>query len=99
MSNKIEVYEQNTKTIICDVSGLTDLVGYDSHLTVKEKKEGNVVIENDGSINGLTVTFNLSYIDTSIAPKNYLYDITVESSTSKYTVLQDDFIVIDSVRY
>lgn len=98
-NNRIEVYQQNSKLIVCDVSGLVDLNGYTGTLTVKEDVDGNIVISNTGSINDLSISFDLSYTDTSIAAKDYIYDVVIESSTNHYTVVQDEFIVLDSVKY
>ena len=98
-NNKIEIYQQNSKLIVCDVSGLVDLVGYTPTMTVKETLNGDVVIENTGTIDNLRISHDLSYVDTSIASKNYVYDITIESATHRYTIVQDELTVIDSVKY
>jgi len=98
-NNKIELYQQNSKIIVCDVSGLVDLDGYESTLTVKATLDGTIVIENTGTIDTLRITHTLSFTDTSIAAKDYLYDITIASAGNKYTVVQDYFTVIDSVKF
>lgn len=98
-NNKITTYQQNTKTIQCDVSGLTDLVGYTGTLTVKKDVNSTPVITNTGTVNDMVITFTIPFVDTSISTGDYLYDVTIESSINKYTVVQDKFILIDSVRY
>jgi len=97
--NYIDVYQQNDKGIICDVSGLVNLDGYRPAFTVKKSLDGTPVIEKDGSASGLQISFNLTYEDTSIAAGNYIYDIVIDNSTNRYTVAQDDFTVLDSVKY
>jgi len=100
-ANKITTYQQNTKTIQVDVSGntLANLVGFTPYLTVKIEKDGAVIIENTGSVDGLQITFTVPYADNSIAADDYIYDVMIESSTAKYTLLQDSYVVVDSVKY
>jgi hypothetical protein len=99
-NNSIEIYQGNSKLIVCDVSGLIDLIGYTPTLMVKKDSfDVTSLLSKTGTTSGLEISFDLSYTDTSINTGNYLYDITIESSTHKYTCAQDEFNVIDSVRY
>lgn len=98
-NNLIEIYQQNSTTITCDVSGITDLINYSGILTVKTNADGEIVISSTGTISDLKVTFELSYTDTSIAADDYVYDVVVESSVNKYTVVQDTFKVLNSVKF
>ena len=96
----IELYKGNSKTITCDVSGLTDLSGYTGTLTVKKGPDETIIIEKLGSIDSsLQLRFDIGYTDSSVEPYSYIYDITIDNSTNRYTLIQDNFIVLDSVRY
>ena len=99
MANKIEIYQNNNKTISCVVSGL-DVTGYTPYFTAKENTTSTSVISSTGTISDAsTLLFNLSSTDTSVAAANYVYDITVEVDTSIYTVVKDMLIVLDGCRY
>jgi len=99
MANNIEVYQNNSKTISCVVSGLS-LTGYTPYLTVKKSPSSTTLINNTGSISDpSTALFNLSSTDTSIASGEYMYDITVVADSSIYTVVKDSFTVLDGVKY
>jgi len=98
-SNSIEVYQNNTKSLTCIVYGL-DVTGFTPYLTVKNLKDASILINKTGTvIDSSVAVFNLSSIDTSLEPGNYIYDITFEQDSSIYTVVKDSFIVIDGVRY
>lgn len=98
--NKINVYKGNTKNFTCDVSGLADLDDYTPYFTVKSKPNDSTnLIEKEGVIDNLSLNFELSYTDTSLNADTYYYDIVIDSSTKRYTVAQDKFIVIESIRY
>ena len=56
-------------------------------------------ISNTGTIVDTSINFNITYNDTSISAGDYLYDITIESSIHKYTIIQDKLTIIDSVKY
>jgi hypothetical protein len=100
MSNRLKVVQQNNLPFVCDVSGfLNDLDGFTPWFTAKETKDGSIVIEKEGSIEGLRILFELDYTDTSIAPKTYSYDISIESSTAKYTPVMDAIEIVAGVRY
>ena len=58
-NNLIEIYQQNSTTITCDVSGLADLTGYTPYLTAKTNADGEIVISSTGTISDLKATFEL----------------------------------------
>ena len=97
--NEIEIYKGNTQNIIVDVSGLTDLIGYIPYLTVKPEFNETAVITKTGSVNGLACTFALTNTDTSIVAGDYYYDVVIDNSINKYTVLQDLFQIVDSIKF
>lgn len=100
INNKIEVYPQNTKTIICSVTGMS-MTGYTPYLTIKKKTTDiDTILTNIGIVtDSSTLTFVLSSTDTSMNYGDYVYDITIEQDVSKYTIAKDKFVVIDGVRY
>jgi len=100
MTNKIEVYQKNNKTITCTVTGL-DITGYAAYLSVKSKTtDPSTTIFNSGTVtDSSTAVFYLTSTDTSVNPANYIYDITVEADSSIYTIVKDSFDILDSARY
>lgn len=101
-TNKIEVYQNNTKTIACYIYGGLNLSTYTPYLTVKRKATDTAtILTKTGTVTdpSTTVTFDLSTTDTSIAAGDYVYDITIEDGTNVHTVVKDVFTIIDGVKY
>lgn len=100
--NHIEIYQQNTQVIAVWVGGLSDLTLYTPYLTVKKKAtDSSTLLSKTGLVSdaSTTYTFDLSGTDTSIAPGDYCYDITLESDTlGKHTIIKDKFSILESVR-
>lgn len=68
--------------------------------TVKKKPEDTVaVITKEGSISDLIITFDLTAIDTKVDSYEYVYDVTIDDKTNKYTIVQDLFIIKESVKF
>ncbi len=89
-ANSIEIYRKNSVAIVCTVTGLADLDGYTGTITARvNKNDAAAVIEKDGSISGLVITFALTPALTDIAYKIYHYDIVIDDNTDKYTIVQD----------
>jgi hypothetical protein len=99
--NRIEVYQGNTKTITCTVSGLSDLVGYSATLTVKrEARDTENLFEVDhADITGLVITFETSDTDNTQDAGEYIYEVTITNGTYIYTVTQDVYEIVESVKY
>lgn len=101
MQNHLEIYEKNTKTIAVYVEGLSNLNLYVSYLTVKRKaSDSTVLLSKTGVVSdpSTTYTFNLTTVDTSIAPGDYCYDITLDGTTGTHTVIRDRISIMESVR-
>lgn len=99
MSNKIEIYQNNTKIINCAISGL-NITGYTPYLTVKKNTSSSPVLSSIGAVKDpSTASFYLSSIDTSIASGDYIYDIVIAADASIYTVTKDSFTILDGVKY
>ena len=100
MANEISIYQNNSKTVIATISGLASLTGYTSVLTVKKQlSDTGATFTSNGTINGLTITFNLTPTNTNITPDNYHYDITLSNGVKNYTAIQSVMIILDSVKY
>jgi hypothetical protein len=102
--NTIEVYEQNTLPVTCEVSGLGSLSGYTPRLMVKENlddADSEALIDVTGGVTDLIIDFTIPFSDNEITPGVYYYDITLEedAGSEKYTVVQDYYIILKSVRY
>ena len=101
-TNKLEVYQNNTKTIACYIYGGLNLSTYTPYLTVKRKAtDATTILEKTGLVTdpSTTVTFDLAPADTSIAAGDYVYDITISDGTNIHTVVKDTFTILEGVKY
>ena len=102
MGNEIEIYQGNTKTITCTVTGLDDLVGYTATLTVKkDARDVTELIEVVGSIDTLTriANFNISAIENTLPAADYVYEINIAIDSKPYTIVQGTYKIRESVKY
>lgn len=102
MNNHIQIYEKNTENIMCYVSGISDVSGYIPYLSVKYKtSDASTVLFKEGTVSDAsgTFTFALTAVDTSLAPYDYVYDITIEKSPVVITVIKDRFSILDTVKF
>lgn len=100
MNNKLEIYQNNTKEIFVGVVGLSDLTPYTPYLTVKSKSSDETpILQKTGIVSDPsgTFTFSLSEIDTSLAPKDYVYDVTIIGNGNKITIAMDTFTINETV--
>ena len=103
-ANAIEIYRKNSKTIVCTVTGLVDLVDYTATLIARiNKSDTSAVITKAGSIAGLVITFALTPTLTDVAYKIYHYDIVIdkvveEELINEYTIVQDILEIKKSVK-
>ena len=95
----IKVYQKNTVEIVCYVKGLQSLSGYTPYITIKEDYDKSIIFEKTGSVNNTDVVFKIDPSDNDISPGTYLYEITITDGTDNYTVIQNKYIVLDSVKY
>lgn len=103
-ANKITVYEGNTAVVTCAVTNSdgtdADLSGYTATLTVKENKsDTTAVIESTGVIVGNDITFTISAADNEIDKGVYYYEVTIDDTTSYFTLVQDRYVVKESIVY
>ncbi len=52
-----------------------------------------------GTIAGLGITFTTSATENTLAAGEYVYEVVVTDGTNVYTVVQDVYEVIESVKY
>lgn len=102
--NKITVFEGNTTEVKCAVTNSdgtdADLSGYTATLTVKENKSDTTsVFSSTGIIVGNDITFTISADDNDIDKGVYYYEVTIDDSTSYFTLIQDRYIVKESIVY
>ena len=106
MANKIEIFQNNTLTVTCNVLGV-NVTGFTPIFTVKKNiSDTSTLIERTGTIvDPSTISFHITSSDTSLATVAYPYDITIEkvdSSTGEliiHTIIKDIFEVKNGVRY
>ena len=100
MGNEIQVYQGNTNTITCTVTGLDDLIEYTATLTVKKDiRDLTTLIEVDGDIAGLIIVFETTAVQNTLPTGRYVYDVTITDDTKVFTVVKDEYIINDSVKY
>lgn len=97
-ANKIEVYEGNTLSVTCTVSGIVSLSGYTCLLTVKDR-DGNQKFEKTGTAVDLVITFTVTNTDNTITPDEYDYEVTINNGTNYFTVVKDIYSVKESIIY
>ena len=98
--NAIEIYRKNSVSLECTVSGLANLSGYTCTMTVKEHRdddEEDILLEKEGTANGLVITFSLTDDDMDIAHNTYHYDIVIDNGTNRYTLIQDYMKIMEAV--
>lgn len=105
MKNQIKVHQGNTLTVICTVAGLEDLTDYVATLTMKwDASDAEAKLTKVGSIDELTITFNVDSSDNDLDPGHYVYDIMIvkppveEEDPIEYTVVQGAYTVLDGVK-
>lgn len=108
MDNHLDIYQRNTMTLGVYVGpeassyGVPDLTLYTPYLTIKKKAtDASTLLSKVGAVSdpSTTYVFNLTSTDTSIAPGNYCYDVTMESPTLGYhTIIKDTIQILESVR-
>ena len=99
MDNKIEVFQGNSNTVVCSVTGLADLVGYTATMTVKadlrDEMADALFTVSETSIDGLNITFDTTAVHNDQTAGNYMYEVTITDGTLVYTVVQDVYEIKD----
>ena len=101
MDDKIKIFEKNSRNIVVYVNGFSDLTVYTPYLTVKKKpSDTSTLIAKTGLVSdpSSSYIFTLTPVDTSLAIGDYVYDITLESGTDRFTILKDRLTILDSVK-
>ena len=100
VDNTIEVYEGNNLMVIVNVTGISSLSGYTPKFTVKTGKEAtSPLFEVTGTVNALQITYNITAAQNSIDWGYYWWESTIESGSTKYTLAQDVYKVLESIVY
>ena len=102
--NKITTYESNSITVICSVfndDGTdTDLSSYTGTLTVKQNKDDtSVLITSTGDVTDNDIEFDISDTDNDLECGVYYYEVTIDSTTESYTLVQDRLVIKESLVY
>ena len=98
-TNLIEVYEGNSVTINCTVTGLTSLDGYTSTITVVDPSDPDTpIIEEEGVNVDLIATFTITASSNDLEPLDYGYEVNVDDGTHVYTIVQDIYRVLSSYK-
>lgn len=95
-SDTIEVYEGNTLEVACTVTGLSSLADFDGYLTVYDSDKVEL-FEEQGTINGLVITFDISQATNEIVAGKYEYEISIIKTTVSpnihYTLKKDMYYI------
>ena len=107
-TQSITMYRGDTNTItvtVTDSEGSAfDLTDYTARLTVKKNANdtdseaiiGPLTATIDSPTTGVCV-FSISKDDSSVKAKTYIYDVQITSATKNYTIIKDNFIIVDDV--
>jgi hypothetical protein len=104
MSNIVRVYESNSATVevaVYNPDG-TDavLAGYTATLTVKSTKDSSTTLfTSTGTISGNDITFSITSANNNRTYGVYYYEVTIEQGTTKLTVVQDRYVIKQSLVY
>ena len=107
-NNKEEIPQGNSRQIFCAVydssDNLMNLTGYAATFYAAKDKilsDGTVLINRPSTSidasNG-AIIFDLTTTDTSLASGNYLYEIIIDNSANRYSVIQDRLSITDSLK-
>jgi len=106
-NNKLEGFQGNTKdvlVVVYDASGnLMDITDYDASLYMKKYpiRPGNPIdvaksyITKDASAGSFL--FKMSSEDLDIAAGDYVYEVIIDNTAQRHTVVQDRFNLKDSI--
>ena len=100
MDNKLQIYQKNDREIVVCVVGLADLTPYVPYLSVKYKeRDPSTLLFKSGTVSDPsgTFTFSLSDTDTSLAARDYVYDVTIIGNGNKLTIAKDIFSILETV--
>ena len=101
MNNHREIFQKNNKNFMVFVGGLSDLSLYTPTLTVKRRtSDTSALLSKTGVVSdpSTTYVFYLTTTDTSLNPGDYVYDVTLESSTNRITLIKDILSILDAVK-
>jgi len=92
--NNLEIYKDKVKTIQCTVVGLSSLEGFIAKLIAKKEanEDSAVIIESEGSISELVITFDLTATLTDVDPYEYVYYIILDDEAEepeRHTIIED----------
>jgi len=107
-NNKVEIRQWNTKNLFCAVydssDNLMNLNGYTADLYAKNKDteyQGDVDIHVSGTLidasNG-AILFSFTEADTSVNTGNYDYEVIVDNSVNKISVIYDRLQITNSLK-
>ena len=82
----MKIYQNRTFEFIATISGLDDLIGYTATCKIAKREDKQSVLDIDGSIDGLEVTFKATPTQTAaLTMQLYYYEVVLISGTDKYT--------------
>jgi hypothetical protein len=103
--NKITIRRYDTGTICASIYGLSDYTGMSSTFNVSNELDGTLDLMRDCSIlptadpSIYVLAYHIGLYDISMNAGSYLYSYVLESSSARYTPLQEQFTVLPSVKY
>ena len=105
--NRLSGFQNNSKQIFCSVldssSNQMNLAGYIPTFYLKSVViDSPLVLEKVGTILDASqgaISFNLTPEDCSLIAQDYIYEIIIDNSTNRISVVQDKFSILDSIKY
>jgi len=106
-NNRETIFKGNSRQLFCavvDSSGVFNLSGYDAMFYAQKypPRENDPIDISVGytSIDASegVIIFNISETDTSVALGDYIYEIIIDNSTNRISVVQDRLQILDSIK-
>ena len=82
----MKIYRNRTCELIATITGLDDVIGSTATCKIAKREDRQSVLDIDGSIDGLEITFKATPTETALLTTSlYYYEIVLISGTDKYT--------------
>ena len=106
-NNREQILQGNSRQLFCavvDSDGIFDLATFSAKFYAQKyppRENSPIDISLNAAVidtsNGV-ILFNLTEIDTSVAVGDYIYEIIIDNSTSRISVVQDELQILNSIK-
>lgn len=83
-------------SLICAISNLSTLEGYTSTMSIKRYEIDDDIIEVEGTINGLEISFDIDSVSNSLSIGKYYYRVILtETATQNTYIVAEGLLIIE----